>query len=513
MLGKLVLEDSRGDLEVVQDFYDLRVRHTDLGASSSLSKPELLALSLIRQPPSFARIRRTWETIRRFWEEVEASTKTTIGEVGTRIKLRGIFIPSTSKRGTPIVSHTYELKIAGINLSITCSEEGEFLTVDNLQRVAILLGAPKESYQNYSAAASYVFDRIQSEYKSNRLLEIEEPTGYGGPNQILGSLEITEIQLEQRYNYLPAITILTEPRTFMALVPAEKAWDIIQVIRKKYETEIGKVRNRLPLKLGAVFAGRRTPLPKILDAGRRMLKQPTHNEYWSVVQKVEVASARSSIPNEVLLTLERGRQRVLIKTGILMGDRETEDVWYPYWCVDKDKDGSRPSGRKRQFAGANGKEWVHVRNLKDGDIVHFIPPRFDFEFLEAAAQGFEISYDNGKRRGSYHPARPYYLEQLEEFDRLWDILSNSNGLATSQIHNLIDIIETKRMQWSAKQDDTIFQGIVQDALANANWNRRPDGDNFKCLEQAALSGQLADVVELHMRILKESTKVDEMGGN
>jgi hypothetical protein len=261
-----------------------------------------------------------------------------------------------------------------------------------------------------------------------------------------------------------------------------------------------------------VFADRRTPLPAILDAGRRMLKQPIQDEYWTVVQKVEVLSANSSIPDEVLLTVERGGQRVPIKTRIVMGDGKTEDAWYPYWCVEKDKDGKRPFGRKRQFVGANGKEWVHVCNLKEGDLVHFIPPRFDFEFLDSAARRFEVSYNgSAKRRGYYHPARPYYLEQIDEFDRLWDILSK--GLATSQIHNLIEIIETKRMEWLAKQDDATFQNMVSNALNNAYWRSRPIQDDFKSLEQAALSGQLADIVELHMRILKESTKVDEMGGN
>ena len=41
---------------------------------------------------------------------------------------------------------------------------------------------------------------------------------------------------------------------------------------------MGKVRNRLPLTLGVVYGGRRTPLASLLDAGRRMLRHPARTD-------------------------------------------------------------------------------------------------------------------------------------------------------------------------------------------------------------------------------------------
>ncbi|MBU1247394.1 MAG: hypothetical protein KKB70_01745, partial [Proteobacteria bacterium] len=52
---------------------------------------------------------------------------------------------------------------------------------------------------------------------------------------------------------------------------------VAQAIKEKYEREMGKVRNRLPLTLGAVYFGRRTPLAAALDAGRRILRHPARN--------------------------------------------------------------------------------------------------------------------------------------------------------------------------------------------------------------------------------------------
>lgn len=313
-------------------------------------------------------------------------------------------------------------------------------------------------------------------------------------------LQITDVRSEGP-SYTPAIPILSEPRVFMAIVPADKVMKVAQVIKKKYQVEVDKVSNRLPLTMGSIFAVRRAPLPAILNAGRRMLQQPTADEIWTV----ETVGLSSS-SKEVELAMKRGEQFLSIKASTVMGDNKTEDVWYPYWCVEEDSSGAAPTGRQRQFKGMNGKEWVHICNLKEGDVVHLMPSRFDFEFLDTAARRFDISYDNAKRRGLFRPARPYYLEQLDDFEALWKALSG--GLATSQIHNLISIIETKRMEWSAKGDDTTFQNIVRDALNNANWEPRPEQKIFEQLYGAALSGQLADVVELYIRILKSEPHAD-----
>ncbi len=327
LLGYLVADDQRGGSDIVQDFYDLHVTDTDLGAFSLIPKPELLALSMIRQFPSFARISRVWESTKKFWEEIESTFQATVGAVNARLKIRGVFLPIAANQDTLEASHTYEIRLGNINLSVTCTKEREFLTVDNLRRTATLLSAPEEFQQNYDTATRYVYNRLLQ----GESFEVEEPTGFGSPNRPLGTLNIEEVTLEQT-SYVPAISILTEPRTFMALVPADKALDIANAIKAKYEEEISKVRNRLPLKIGIVFSDRRTPLPAILSAGRRMLRQLTYPELWKI-EKVKPPHPRNSLPVEVSLTLERDGLLLPMRVNTVMGDKATEDVWYPYWCV------------------------------------------------------------------------------------------------------------------------------------------------------------------------------------
>ncbi len=438
-----------------------------------------------------ARLHHLWETTQNFWRDIESNFNTTVDEVSPRLRIRGVFKGIVETLG---ISHTYELNIGNVNLSITYVADGEFLTVDNLQRTSILLNAPKESCSDYSSAAIY----IQSLLRQARSMDLEEPAGYGNSNKPLGKLQITKVVIEPT-PYVPAISLLAEPRTFMAIVPADKAIKVVNAIWAKYEEEMGKVRNRLPLILSIVFAERRTPLPAILDAGRRMLKQSTGDETW-MIDKVD----HHVYPQEIELTRTKDEQTITVKVPTLMGDGKTEDLWYPYWQLNN----AVLSSRTKQFMRADDKLWVHVHDLREHDEVHFKPSRFDFEFLDTAARRFEISYEKGKRRGSTHPARPYYLEQLNDFTELWAILSN--GLSTSQIHNLIEAIETKRLEWEAKSDDLTFKKMICMILNNADWgSRRPSPEKLDCLEQAALSGQLADVFELYVRILKKSSEVDK----
>jgi hypothetical protein len=93
-------------------------------------------------------------------------------------------------------------------------------------------------------------------------------------------------------------------------------------------------------------------------------------------------------------------------------------------------------------------------------------------------------------------------------------------LATSQIKTLGELIETKRREWfdesallddeKRKQRDKTFEQFVKDAINNAAWkkDKRPKGDEFDGFLQAALRGQLVDVIELFMQILKQKSNVD-----
>jgi CRISPR-associated Csx11 family protein len=510
LLDKLVLRDNRDRLSnTVRAFYNVRIADTELETASSLTETERLALEMLRLSPSFSRISRTWRITQSFWQQIVLCFKEKLEKSCKRLRIQGVFKQEGNNKYTLGISHSYDLKLSNTNLSIACLTSEDYITVDNLCRTARLLGASKEIYENEDKSAAYI-----QGYLKNKQFPVEEPTGYAGPNEVhgilRGTLQIIDVRVDETL-YIPAIPILTEPRTFMALVPADKALAVIDVIKKKYETEMGKVRNRLPLTIGVVFAGSRTPLPAILDAGRRMLKQPIASEVWKVEDKVEVFD-KSTCPDHILLTLKQGERIIEVKVPATMGDKKTEDVWYPYWCLEKGT--SKAVERKRVFKGIDRKTWVHVSDLHPCDEVAFMPSRFDFELLDTAARRFEVSYKDGRRREETRSARPYCLEQLKDFKELWDILSE--GLYTSQIDTLVSLIEGKRREWKLDrgQENPTFTQIVSDIINNANWQegrhpKRIGKEDFLC--NAAVNGQLADVADLYMHILKQKTKVDLKG--
>lgn len=130
--------------------------------------------------------------------------------------------------------------------------------------------------------------------------------------------------------YVPVIPIIAEPRTFMALAPADQALAMLGQIKSKYEREMGKVRNRLPLHLSIVYFSRRTPLRAALDAGQAMLQRRTSATAWTV-QSVQVgalpanhqilASGTNQFNDTITIMLARDKQTVTWCIPAVMGWR------------------------------------------------------------------------------------------------------------------------------------------------------------------------------------------------
>ncbi len=465
----------------------------------------------IAKNPSFARLRRVWETTRAFWRETQDGLSSAVGTVGGRLAI----YPRETNSLDLGRFHTYELVVNGVRLSVVWdSDKKRFITCDN---------------PDYLAKPEQLGRPVAEVVQPGRTFLLEEPAGYGGANRRLGQVLIAQVKtLDDRYT--PAIPILAEPRTFMALVPADKALDVVRAIKTRYEREMGKVRNRLPLHLGVVYAGRRTPLRAVLDAGRRMLAQPPLGavDAWQVQQ--DVVRQTGPLPAAVC-NLADGTQQfqtwyaVSLKNEALdrtltwyvpavMGDGATEDCWYPYVFL---KAGGEPTDRNRRFQAPN--PWtgqmgwlVHAGDLKKGDTVYFTPASLDFEYLDTAGRRFEIAYNEaGQRRG--RPTRPYLLDELATLDAAWEAIAGAKGLTNSQIHALRDLIETKRQEWRPTPTDCagasgMFWRFCRDAILTAQWPKdgRPGGDALRNLTDWAASGLLNDVIELRMGIMKESSQ-------
>ncbi|OAG28550.1 CRISPR-associated protein Csx11 [Thermodesulfatator autotrophicus] len=515
----------------------------------------------IAKNPSFARLRRIWETTRKFWEETLEEAR---GELTKRPR---IFLKGTPAPQNALAPyHAYELEIQGRKVAVLWVPEnatddkgnaleyrGGFWVIENLYYLDSVYGRSFHELVKSSVGQP---------------LKVYEPTEYGRAGEERASFTIAENGVQYlENNYTSLIPILAEPRTFMALVPADKAFEVVKAIKTKYEREMGKVRNRLPLHLGAVFADSHQPLRTLLDAGRRMLKQEAPGLLWRVVgeeKKQKAAKAgiiiehitetkllETTLENEhpaliyrnleneekkeritnqfkrwhrIVLLSEGHFQRCVITWYIpaVMGDGQTEDHWYPYvFLAQKDE----PTDRTRYYKTDLGNPWnashpwlVHAGELKPGDRIYFTPSTFDFEFLDFNARRFEIAYDEGgKRKGSL--TKPYFLDEIENLERLWkfiakDTKDGKSRLSSSQIFAIRNLIETKREEWFDDPQESIadenFKRFCRDLFVNAEWRwGKPEDSKLDWLTDMTVRGYFTDAVYLFHNIMKEKVEGNE----
>lgn len=421
--------------------------------------------------PSPTRLRRIWETTQRFWQTALQERDAQGNPLIPPARGRWRITPQNPMPSQVAAYHTYDLLLNGRRLSVLW-DGGEFITCDNL------------AYFEKIASV-----QLQDLLQPGSSYELWTPAGYGERTSKVAEVTIGRARQDST-SYTPAIPILAEPRTFMALVPANRALKVVMAIKAKYEREMGKVRNRLPLTLGVVYLGRRTPLAAAMETGRQMLKRPVAPQVWEVTSKNDGNPLSTGWPSVVRLTLQQGDRQISLSIPTVMGDGTTPDVWYPYWRVE-----GKPTDRTRWFVGPDGEHWVHVTDLRPGDRVGFMPSTFDFEYLDTTARRFEVIYDGeGRRRGAEKRQRPYLLEEMETLEAVWQEVCK---LTTSQILQVEMLIGSKRQAWGEPrgtlQVSPTFRQFVQDALREA-------GIQSGVLEQAALRGMLSDALEIHMII-------------
>jgi len=503
--------DSNGRLALITGAFNLTNWLDGSLVETLLVQEPIAGNSVVTKTPSFARLRRIWRTTQTFWQtaldETDANGNPILPPVDHRLEI----IPQDRNKLDLGHYHAYDLKLTNsVKLSVVWDLDNKrFITCDNLEYLAKpeLLGKP-------------VIECLKGD------LTLEEPSGYGSKNKRWGKITVEQVRKMENSAFATTIPILAEPRTFMALVPADRALDVVQAIKTKYEREMGKVRNRLPLHLGAVYFHRRTPLRAALDAGRRMLDYDLgvlKDEIWTVTNVDSsptppdgLAEGTQQFNNTVAVTIENTDGRSLTwYVPAKMGDGATDDNWYPYVFIQSDV-----SGRQRTFKALRPKSngtseecWlVHAAELGKGDQVYFTPATFDFQWLDSAGRRFEIAYDeNGHRRN--HLTRPYLLDELAAIQQGWQLISNENGLTGSQIHALRDLVETKRESWQPTvehcQKDGMFWQFCRNAIVNANWKAKPSKEDIDRLAGWAVSGLLTDEAQLYMSIMKQKPQRED----
>jgi hypothetical protein len=423
-------------------------------------------------PASFARIRRVWQTTRRFWEEVQCKAKYVVPKGGPRIRLFGQFHPSGD--GHLGASRAYLLARDGCRFSFVCAERGVLLSAENLERAAILAGADEHKISSAKDGAEYLSGKWSPQGTE---FKVEEPTGYGSANRPLGSFLVDSVDADET-PFDPVIPISCEPRSFQLIAPASQALEIVDLVQREYDVEMGKVRQRMPIQLGVVYASASTPLYALLDGARRMVERPLRREPWQVTEVVpdDDKADKVHFSNGAVWRISR-----VFPDG-------TRDQWHQYFQ-------------------RSDKQWRLCKDLQAGDSVCVCPSTFDFEFLDVAARRFEIAYTAEGRRGG-RPSlsqRPYPLHRLRDLREVWTILNR--GLKLSQIQGMRGLLVEKARAWLDPGDT--YRDFAITVLEKSHWRHEPNPEQWAALRTAVRENYLLDSIELHVEVLKSKKHVDE----
>lgn len=432
----------------------------------------------ILKQPSPARLYRIAETGRNFWQRImDKITPQIVAQRPYRLAL------NTSSDFQPAdlgEYHTYEFSVNGVAISVVWDKPNHrFITTENLTYFAQRARLPVDEL-------AQVFEE--------HTFTLLEPSEYLQPSQKLTQLHISRVDLMPGYE--PIIPLLTEPSLGMLLIPAQDALKLAQAVKEEYEREFGRVRDRLPLALGLVFFNRHTPIRAVLDAGQAMLAmgKPDAWEGWRL-EAIDFTSDSGICE----LAFTNG---ISWRIPIRAGDNETDDDWYPRLYMGENK------SQGESVCVTKLKECDPQKLLEKQNQVWVLPSWFDFEYLDTTGRRFEIDYSRHGRRP--RPTRPYHLEDLDRMEQIWAYLKR---LKSAQLRQTLQSIELTREKWfgqnlTVSAEDEVFRQFVSDTLAQANWPQNqpwsgiPEPDR-QMIINAGTSGVLADLLELHLEILRE----------
>lgn len=417
-----------------------------------------------QQNATFARMRRVWETTAQFW-------RTVLGEWRGAERLGRIALKFRCVNAAPEAHNAYYLKAAGMRMSVVYDRRRDRLvSAENLERLAL-----QTDWDGRGDFREFLAKRLRTKSAS-----LEEPTGYGSANRDAGQIEIQDVELDD-LTYRPVISILEEPARFQVIVPATEALSLVEAVRRKYQVEMGKVRHRLPLGLGIVFAPSATPLHAVIDAGRRMMERPLSQAEWTLAADVGEPDDREA----VTLHWSNGREW---KVPIRMKNGKALDLWHSYYEVP----------------GEDGA--VLAWQLKQGQSVRVKPSWVDFEFVESSGERFSVAYDGGgRRRGALREQRPILLEDVQILRLAWEALAG--GVETGQAQWLLGTLAEARLRWTARpgsDEYAVWENYGLWCLRQLNWTtdeRREQG--IRTLDAVHRDGLLLDALELYLRVMKE----------
>jgi hypothetical protein len=416
-----------------------------------------LAHQLFRKNASPGRIHRFWRTTEQFFGELLISFREMTSRHENRWRVRRLIVtPKESTERADNETYTAVLNQAPLELLYRAST-GDFLTISNLARV---LGAN-------NAAESLKGQTIELTSDS-------------------GDLNVTVAKVSEADRlgvYSPLIVLEQSPERFRVLVPLSAADSCIEAAIAKWDEEMARVWDRLPVRVGIVGFPRKTTYQAVVEAARNVEDDlAAHgNETW----RVRNARTRDGVTALSLVRRDGEPELVMVPERLPDG---REDVFYSYCLVE-----DQVCRDKHDFRAPNkgGRVYRRMAALKEGDGIHVAPSLIAAVFLDSTARRFD-------------PADIRPLGDWKRMEGIWRLVTEHAPSQTALIAAASAIYDAKH-RWSdlngalSESARQTWLDFVRSLLVT-EWG--VSGAALDTLVDAARTGTFQWAISWHMRAQK-----------
>jgi len=422
-----------------------------------------LAHQLFRKNASPGRIYRFWRTAETFFAELLPRFREVASSDPNRWRTRRLVLAADGSGQQQWEDReTYAGRYGDAPFEVLYrASTNDFVTICNLARV---LG-------EHESSASL------QQGLSNEPLKL---TGDDGGERVLTPASLRDAPGLGAYP--PLIVLDQTPARFRILVPLSAANACIDAAVRKWEEELARVWDRMPLRVGVVAFPRMTPFQAVIEAARSVDEQlgDGDTEWWRVVE----ARTREGVTSLSLVRPDGDRELVVVPSRLPDG---RVDAFYPFLRTE---DATVRHGR--DFATPGGAVYRHVGDHRPGDGVEVAPSRFALQFMDSTAVRFE-------------PVRVSYLADWRRLRDIWALLEREAPSMTA-LRAAWAVLATTKEAWRtpagpAETTANAWSEFARPVLAERLGVR---GAALDALAEAAASGVLEQTLEWHLRALKES---------
>ncbi len=319
------------------------------------------------------------------------------------------------------------------------------------------------------------------------------------------------------------------PTLFMAIIPAKISLDIVGIMKEEYANNFGKVFGKLPLHVGLIYFKRKMPIFTVLDSVNRMLAEfdgefKSDSDNYAKLRVVsEPANENGCRVLEVTPVEEYESFKYRVKIPYKLGDGNP-DYYHPYLVVE-----SNSNDTIELKVDGDTVLQKHVSKIRKEDVLKVRKSLFDFELLDSNIRRFDV----GRERkhwlftSSTSKPKPYLLWDIDNFERLRELIIEKLELTTTQIMNLYEMMMDKIEEWDLKdveklKKDATFEKFVNNAIrsiplrlkvvdSGKSEKDRITREDYELLKATIMNGMFFDFVDLWHTVLKEKFEKKEGG--